>query len=127
MTNNRHTTADETIDAIQNADPGEVLIFDEAQTGPASQPNRDKDEQERAIALVVSSTDGVSDRVIDGLDEEFGSAMAIANASPNELQVVDGIGPSIARKIHRRTRSARKEPEMTFRLYSRERKGYGLR
>ncbi|WP_161625216.1 helix-hairpin-helix domain-containing protein [Halosimplex carlsbadense] len=69
-------------------------------------------EQERAIARVVANIDGVSDRIIDGLDEEFSTPMAIAEASPNELQRVDGIGPAIARRIYRRTDSARKHPEL---------------
>ena len=69
------------------------------------------DAVERAIATAVSSIDGVSDRVIDGLDEEFGSATAIADASPNELQKVDGIGPQISRKIARHTNTAKKHPE----------------
>ncbi|UXF50887.1 MAG: hypothetical protein HQRvContig02_30 [Haloquadratum phage sp.] len=69
------------------------------------------DAVERAIATAVSSINGVSDPVIDRLDDEFGSATAIANARPNELQEVDGIGPQISRKIARHTNTAKKHPE----------------
>lgn len=69
-----------------------------------------RDEVERAIAAVVANIDGVSDRVIDGLDEEFGTAKNVARASPNELQRVDGIGTTLSRRIYRRTNSALKNP-----------------
>lgn len=70
------------------------------------------DTTELAIANVVANIDGVSDRVIDGLDAEFGTATAVAEASPNELQRVDGIGPVLGRKIASRTSSARRNPEI---------------
>jgi len=67
---------------------------------------------ELAIANVVANIDGVSDRVIDGLDAEFGTATAVAEASPNDLQRVDGIGPVLGRKIARRTNSATRNPQI---------------
>ena len=72
----------------------------------------DDDTTELAIANVVANIDGVSDRVIDGLDAEFGTATAVANASPNELQRVDGIGPVLGRMIAHRTNSAQRNPEI---------------
>ena len=70
------------------------------------------DETMRAIAVVVSNIDGVSERVIDGLTEEFGTTGNVADASPNELQQVDGVGTVISRKIYNRTNSAIKNPEI---------------
>jgi ERCC4-type nuclease len=70
------------------------------------------DKTEQAIANVVANIRGVSDRVIDGLEDEFGTSTAVAKASPNDLQQVDGVGPVIARKISRRTRAARKNPDL---------------
>lgn len=75
-------------------------------------PSEQPPEVERAIAVVVDNVDGVSDRVIDGLEEEFGTAAAVAEASPNDLQAVEGIGPAISKRIWRRTNSALKNPEI---------------
>lgn len=76
--------------------------------------------QERAIALAITSIDGVTDDVVDGLTEEFGTAMAISEVSQTELQKVDGIGPSISRDIFRRSRKARNRPEIARELYGGE-------
>lgn len=72
----------------------------------------ENEKTERAIANVVDNIRGVSDRVIDSLEEEFDNATAVATASVNDLQQVDGIGPVIARKINSRTRAARKNPDL---------------
>lgn len=60
---------------------------------------------------MVTNIDGVSDRVVANLDDEFGTATEIADASVAELKNVDGIGPVLARRIWRRTNSAVKHPE----------------
>jgi len=70
------------------------------------------DKTELAIAKVVSDIRGVSDRVINNLDDEFGSSIEVAMATENNLQHVDGVGPVVARKIRRRTDAARNNPEL---------------
>jgi len=72
----------------------------------------DHDLTESAIANVIDNIDGVSDRVIDDLSAEFGTATAVANASPSDLQQVDGIGPVLGRRIARRTSAAKRNPEI---------------
>lgn len=74
---------------------------------------------ERAIAAVVANIDGISDRVIDNIDEEFDSATAVAHASPTDLQRVDGIGQTLAQRIYRLTNTARNDPDLAVEMYAR--------
>jgi len=68
--------------------------------------------RERAVAYVVANTTGISDRIIDGLDAEFATAEAIAHASANDLQAVDGIGPTLGRRIARRATKVWRRPRL---------------
>lgn len=83
-----------------------------------SDGQQDEVTRERAIAAVVANIDGVSDRIIDGLDDEFGTATAVAEASRRDLQRVDGIGPQIAARIDRRTNSAVNHPHIAADIYT---------
>jgi len=72
--------------------------------------SRQDELSELAIANVVDKLPGISDRVLDNLETEFGSVQAVADASVNELKEIDGIGPVLARKISRKTNSAKQYP-----------------
>jgi len=74
--------------------------------------NQQDELRELAIANVVDQIDGISERVLDNLEAEFGTAEAIGNAGVNELKRVDGVGTALARKIYRKTNSAKRHPSI---------------